>query len=369
MSSVYSFSLATEKDDVALREIIRSQSMEGSIRIIFQKEPSFFAAERIGAQNLDVLVCREQRTGRIVGFGSRSVRIVFVNGKPEEVGYLSSLRAIPEVRGGTLLPRAYKALRGLHADGKVPFYFTTIFEENEIARRALTSGRAGLPTYQEIGRLNTYIVAISSCKKRVVEFDGTVARGSKRIIPELVEFLNGYNSQFQLAPHFEAQDFKNGFLPEFVPENFYVARVGKSIVGVAGVWDQSNIKQTMIGGYGSMLKRLRPFYNVYAAVSGKPKLPPIGGSIRLFYISFVAINPPNPEILRILLRHIYYDWYSAGYPYFVMGLNEKDSLSSSLSDFQYRTVKSRIYAVYWEDGKKKVEELDNRLPHLEIATL
>ena len=93
MSSAYSFSLATEKDDEALREIIRSQPMEGSIRIVFQKEPNFFAAEIIGAQNLEVLVCRQPGTGRIVGFGSRSVRRVFVNGKPEEVGYLSSLRA------------------------------------------------------------------------------------------------------------------------------------------------------------------------------------------------------------------------------------------------------------------------------------
>ena len=369
MSSAYSFSLATEKDDEALREIIRSQPMEGSIRIVFQKEPNFFAAEIIGAQNLEVLVCRQPGTGRIVGFGSRSVRRVFVNGKPEEVGYLSSLRAIPEVRGGTLLPRAYKALRELHQDGKVPFYFTTIFEENEIARRTLTSGRAGIPTYQDVGGLNTYIVSVSSCKKRVVEFDGTVARGSERIIPELVEFMNGYNSRFQFAPHFEAQDFKNGLFSEFVPENFYVARIGKSIVGVAGVWDQSKIKQTVVGGYNQKLTYLRPFYNMYAALVGKPQLPRIGESIRLFYVSFVAFEPQNPEILRMLLRHIYYDWNSSGYSYFVIGFNESDPLSRALSDFRYRIMKSRIYAVYWEDGKKKVEEFDNRLPHLEIATL
>ena len=130
MSSRYSFALATEKDDAELRKIIRNLPMEGSIRIIFQKEPNFFTAERIGAKALEVLLCREQGDERIVGFGSRSVRRVFVNGKPEEIGYLSSLRAIPEVRGGTLLPRAYKALRELHRDGKVPFYFTTIFDEN-----------------------------------------------------------------------------------------------------------------------------------------------------------------------------------------------------------------------------------------------
>lgn len=367
--SAYCFSRATEKDDEPLREIIRNTPMMGSIQIIFQKDPNFFAAEGIGTQSLDILLCREEMSHRIVGFGSRSVRRVFVNGKTEYIGYLSSLRAIPEVRGGTLLPRAYKALRELHIDGKVPFYFTTIFNENEIAKKILTSGRAGLPVYQYIGGLNTYIVTLKSYKKKTIDFEGTVVRGSQKMISDIVEFLNAYNAQFQLAPSFEVSDFESRLFPEFTLDNFYVARMGKSIVGVAGVWDQGNIKQTVVGGYDKTLKYLRPFYNMYATLTGDPQLPPIGERIRSFYISFVAIDPPNPEILRMLLRHICYDGNSAGYPYCIIGFNEKDPLSKVLSDFRYRMVKSRIYAVYWEDGQKKVEGLDNKLPHLEIATL
>lgn len=369
MPSAYSFQLATEKDDVALREIIRSQPMEGSIRIMFQKEPNFFAAERVGALDLQVLACREKETNRLVGLGSRSVRRVFINGKPEHIGYLSSLRAIPEVRGGTLLPRAYKALRELHADGKVPFYFTTIFDENEIAKKLLTSGRAGLPVYRDVGGLNTYIATLNSCGKKSIDFDGTIVRGSPKMVPDIVEFLNTHNARFQFAPSFEISDFESGLFPEFIPENFYVARIGKSIVGVAGAWDQSRMKQTTVGGYSKTLQCLRPFYNMYAAISSKPQLPPIGGSIRSFYVSFVAIDPPNPEILRMLLRHMYYDWNITEYPYFTIGFNEKDPLSVALSDFRNRVIKSRIYVVYWEDGRDKVKELDNRLPNLEIATL
>lgn len=368
--SKYYFGLAGRDDDKALRNIIRSIPMEGSLRIVFQKEPNFFAAERIGTQSLDVLLCRERASHAIVGFGSRSVRRVFVNGRPENIGYLSSLRAIPEVRGGILLPRAYNALRELHAaDGKVPFYFTTIFDENETAKQLLTSGRAGLPTYQDIGALNTHIVTLRSFRGNPPDFKGTIVRGSREIIPEIVSFLNMYNAQFQFAPCFEVSDFERGMFSGFVPENFYVARIGASIVGVVGVWDQSSTKQTVVEGYSKTLKYLRPWYNTYAMLIGAPQLPQIGEQIRSLYISFIAINPPEPEVLRMFLHRIYRDWNSSGYEYALFGFNEKDPLGLVLLNVRHRIVKSRMYVVCWEDGRKRVAELENRLPHLEIAIL
>jgi hypothetical protein len=83
--------------------------------------------------------------------GSRSIRCVYIDGKPPtRVGYLSMLRGITEAPGNIALARGYRYLQTLHADGAVPFYFTTVLDDNTTAKALLTSGRARLPVYKPI---------------------------------------------------------------------------------------------------------------------------------------------------------------------------------------------------------------------------
>ena len=60
MSSSYRFDLATEADDGALRAILKNTSMPGEISLSFQREPSFFAAERAGNLYSQVIAARER---------------------------------------------------------------------------------------------------------------------------------------------------------------------------------------------------------------------------------------------------------------------------------------------------------------------
>ena len=125
----------------------------------------------------------------------------------------------------------------------------------------------------------------------------------------------------------------------------------------------------MVGGESRLFSLARPFYNMYASLSGRPLLPAAGKSVRSFYVPFLAIEPREPEIFRLLLRHIYYDFHHLDYSYFTVGFNSKDPMKEALLDFTCRIVKSRIYSVSWEDGQNKVNELDGRMACPEIATL
>src|SRR2546427_4471495 len=50
----------------------------------------FFLAEQAGNLASQVIACKDRQTGEIVGMGSRSVRSVYINGRPEHIGYLRS---------------------------------------------------------------------------------------------------------------------------------------------------------------------------------------------------------------------------------------------------------------------------------------
>ena len=95
--SRYRFDLATPDDDASLRTLMADTPTEGDIAITFHREPSWFAGAVVDGKCRQVVACRDVGTGRIVGFGCRSLRDVYVNGRPAVVGYLSSLRLLPEL--------------------------------------------------------------------------------------------------------------------------------------------------------------------------------------------------------------------------------------------------------------------------------
>src|SRR5207248_343014 len=150
--SRYRFELAGPADDADLRRVLAETPMAGRVAVTFRRDPSYFSAPEVDGHCRQVVAAREVETGRLVGFGSRSLRRLYVNGGPREVGYLSSLRLLAGHRNRGLVARGYAFFRGLHGDGRAPLYLTTIAEGNELAVRTLTSGRAGLPAYHDAGR-------------------------------------------------------------------------------------------------------------------------------------------------------------------------------------------------------------------------
>src|SRR5688572_17574929 len=129
--SRYRFELAGPAADADLRHILHATAMPGSMVLSFGREPSFFAAPGVEGFSRQIVACRDMTTGRLIGFGCRSLRRQYVNGTPATVGYLSSLRVLPEHRNQGLIARGYRFFRELHGDGLTPLYLTTIAEGNE----------------------------------------------------------------------------------------------------------------------------------------------------------------------------------------------------------------------------------------------
>lgn len=369
MTTGYYFSLAGENDNAALCALAKNIGMEGPLCLTFSKDPDFFRAEKLGASSLDVITVRERETDRVVGFGSRSIRNVFMNGVPREIGYLSSLRGLPEVRKGTLLARAYKMLKRVHEDGKVPCYFTTILEDNEYAKAMLTSGRAGLPRYTEAGPYHTYLfdrhIWNRDWRDAGFEVDHVPATESA----EILEFINAENQRYQFAPHLRLEDFapEGIFSPYYAPKTFFVARKNGLVVAAAAPWDQYASKQIIVERYNPALSLLRYGYNAYAYWRRMPRLPRAGSVVRPLFISFLAVREgcfdAVPPLLGAIIR--YYD--APIYHSVVMGFNAEHSLAKLVSREPHYLIKSRIYMVDWNNGANVCS--DGRMAQPEVSLL
>jgi hypothetical protein len=367
MMGRFEVGLARADDDEQLMAI-QSMPMEGSINISYQRSPSIFTSiGLLGYQN-EIIVMRDTKTDKIAGYGVRSLRKVYINGELTDVGYLSGLRSHEEYRGSVLLARAYAYLRELPDQTPVPLYFTTIIEGNEVALPVLTSGRAGLPIYQDAGRYTTY--ALGGAQRRKLSRRLKIIRGCRDTLPQIVDFLNKESSRFQFGPHYEASELLGGtqYLG-FSLDDMYVAYDNDECVGVLAMWDQSFCKQNVVSGYSDGIKRVRWAYNLAARIGQNPQLPPEGDKILHYYLALLAVRDDSQEVFESLLGEVRESNSYLGNDYMIIGMHEDNPLSLVLQKDHPITYHSRLFTVFWEDGRRAYEALDKRIPHVEVSSL
>jgi len=364
----FEFRLAREEDDQELRTLLKEIEMTGNIALSFERESNYFVASHCANLKSQTMLVVDREKASIVGVASRAIRYAYVDGIKSKIGYLSNLRGKKEVRNALLLARGYKFLKKLHADNEVSFYISTIFSDNSVAQNILTSQRAGLPIYQDRGKITTGFISLMGCHKfhtpQVVRFSE-----STQSIEEVVKFINCYNARFQYAPHYTVEDFvgKNKLVGFSTDELYLYIKEGK-IVGVMGAWNQTSFKQVKVNGYSKTYQYLRPLYNLYSKLKGVPPLPPVGSYIQNIYGSFIAIEDNDSEIFKALLNSIRKHWSNRGFSYIAIGFHERHPLHWELLKCLSQKLESVLYEVYWDEDEVVLPK-ERLVPYVEIATL
>ena len=370
------FDLAVPRDDEALRRLVGAVDMEGEIRVAFQREPSYLEAAVVEGPDPQVLIAVDEVHREVIATASRSVRARYVNGAPQSVGYLSALRCLDAYRGGTVLARGYAFLRELHEDARAKFYVTTITADNAKALRALAAGRKGLPTYEPSGDYHT--LAIPARRRRRVRLPRglRIRTAAETDLPVLLEFLERVGPNRQFAPRYVESDFfrKNGTFRDLPAANIQLAFRDGRLVGTLASWDQSGFRQSMVSGYGPLLRVLRPVHNVWARLRRAPLLPPPGQALRYRMLALPFVEQNDPEVFRALLdttmdEHARRAARDPGCRLALLGMHESDPLLPAARAYPSRTYLSRLFVVHWADGQSAYEGLDARPVYLELGCL
>ena len=369
--SRYRFRLAEEDDDPQIRRLLRETPMQGLMRISLQCEPSYFESLVPGELH-QTLVAVEERSGRIVGMGSRSVQQRYVDGEPTNVGYLSGLRILESHRGGTLLARGYREMRRLHADHSADYYITTIVDGNEPAFASLVAGRTSLPTYFRLGEYHTFVIPLSS---RRASDDGDLQFRSlaKGDLPAAADFLQQQGKSKLFFPCYQEEDLSSSS-PAF--QGLGLADVlcawrGDELVGLLGTWDQSSIKQCVIEGYSQPLSLLRPAFNGVARCLGWPTFPAVGQQLPTTMAAFPLAKNNDTKIISRLLnaarRHT-----TLRHPQsrsLLVGAFQHDPMFDLIGRASLHRFVSHVFLVYWDEERVRPERFLGSDLYLELGCL
>ncbi len=366
--SRFSFKVAEHSDNEDLLAFGRGCEMPGAIRLAFDRTPDYFDALCVEGSQTEILLCRDDAMG-IAGTGHRSLKTLFVNGQPKPVGYLSALRLASSARNMQVLARGYTALRALDRKGPVPFYLTTIMEDNEAAKSVLLGGRCGLPRYHDFGRF--CCLAMSLHRRARTQPGLSIRRATSADGPAIISLLQTQGRMRQFFPQYHAHDFdmSKGLLRGLDWNDVFLAFRGIELFGVVAAWDQRSYRRWQVTGYNSPLRFLRGPANMLAKLRRMPLLPSPGNPLNYFILSLVCICDNDGEVLTALVDEVVRQ-KQKDYSFFLAGLHEKDPLLKAMLARPHVMLASRLYVVAWEENEQAIKELDPRMiPYLELGSL
>lgn len=363
---------ARPSDDAAIRALLRSHPMDGTIRLTLEREPSVWLAAVVEGRRHHTVVLREPSSGRLVAMGSRAVRLAWVDGRPAWLGYLAQLRRLPEARAHRrTLAQGYAACEATRQADELAYDLTAIVSDNRAARRLLERGLPGLPVYRPWSELVTLTFPVGRRPRRP---PGRVERGSEELLPAIAACLERNGRRYQFAPVWRPSDLGDpARCRGLSPGDFFVVRGsgGEGVVGCLALWDQRAFKQVVVRGYAPPLGRLRPLVNAFLRLRGRPRLPAPGRPLALAFLSHLAVDGDRPEVLVELTRAARAEAGVRGLDYLSLGLaRDNPMLPAMRRAFPARELRSLLYLVHRRDaGADEVAVLDGRCCHVEVATL
>lgn len=360
---------ANAADDAAIREMCRRQTMPGRIRVAFEREPDFSLGCQVSGDDCQIVVARTVNEGEVIGVACRSVRWLYVNGREQRLGYLSQLRIEERYRGRWLVSRGFRLLKQLHDEDPLPAYLVSIVDGNDEAMGVLIRNRRKIfPTFREVAEYRTLAISVGS-PQQPLRCDADISPASARNLAEVAAFLQDHGAHRQFFPVWTEENLRSLAAFGLKIEDLLIARRGGKIAGVAGLWDQSSYKQTVVHGYSGWLKAAAPIYNWSAPRLGRSALPRPGEKLHSAYAALICVANDDTAIFAALLRELRNLASLRRFEYLLVGLDARDPLLPVAREYKHISYPSRLYLAEWPDGGDFHEQLDNRPVYVDIATL
>jgi hypothetical protein len=194
-----------------------------------------------------LIVARDtERDGRLAAYGSIAYRPCYVNGRVRALPHLPEIFLSPEYRNGLLLARSYAFMKA-QAMGE-DFAQTQVCIGNDVALKAFTSRRGGMPAYLPYGRHAFITLPLgdapgmgrAGAAARRVE----VRRAKAGDIPALNAFFAEWGPAKQFYPAYAFESLGTGYYRDLCIGDFFLGFRHGRLAGVTGVWDQGGFKST-----------------------------------------------------------------------------------------------------------------------------
>ena len=337
-SDNFTICIAQKEDDPSIDSFLKNQFMEGPIKLGIQRGTSYCDSLKIEGDESDTILIKDS-INQVKGVATISYRSGMDNHKH---AYLHSLKIDNSLKKSKALFLGFKKLKEILK----PNYqvYTSILSENDIAKRVLCSGRAGLPYYQYQGLLKTFF--ITGVKK--IEYSSNQTNHLHRDeYSDLTSYWQEHLSTRSLSPSINTHTLENktGPLILYEDKNILSVKHNGYILGTLAYRDLTQKKTWTIHDYNHWIRLTKPFINLLANLKNNPTLPSPGPMNHILNGSFFFAD--NNEIALSLINKARY--LIGPKKILMLTLHEKDPFYQLLDSHFKMNLGSDLYTLSWDN--------------------
>ena len=343
---------ATSLDNPQLLELTRSAGMPGTIGLRTERDPDFFGMMRLrGPSTVLVAVAGE----RVVGSICLSKEDAYESGAKCELYYISDFKVHPRYRNqGIGLQLTHEGVDYL-MENQADLALLHVAKGN--ARPfAFFSERTPTPIYENIG---AFRVIQFLGKKKLRASDSAICELDAG--PEVLQFLNDYYKERQLARVVTGSDLENVLI--------YGYFKGGEIRALLCLQDTGAFKQHVITRLPALLRGIVSLNNAVCRLLGTTRLPRVSEPIRMLYIKYLAAPDGNRKVVRCLIRKARQVAFDGSYAFVSLGLHERDPLLALLPGTHRLVFKSTGILVSMKRSRETVARVHAGIPFKDFSTV
>lgn len=336
--------LGQASDNAQLQHLFSVPQNSSGVSIAFGRAPDYFNSQAVMYNDGRLLLVKNKQHGDIAAATNMGKRWLYVDGQPQLVRYGADMRIAPSYQGGRALLYINRAVKEEIGND---WYLTVILQDNQRSKNSFENARAGLPIYRKLGMITTY--TITSAKQKKSEHGLVQAQVSD--IDAMNQFVAELAQQYQFLPYYDFNELLNGaaYFKGLSIDDFWLRKKDGKITGLVGLWDQHLFKQAKVMAYSRALTIIKPFFNVFSALTGGLKLPKVGDNFDYLTLHSPLTATHDLESFDELLQGAWQLTQQRGFSSMAVTLADNDPRQAVLKSFRHQTLKANHYSVAYNN--------------------
>lgn len=359
---------ATEQDDARLLELISETMPSNGMVLSFERYPRYFDATKTQYTAPDIkLVCAENDPNHILAMINLGRKRCFINLEICDIPYVADLRLDPKYRGKKALNFIMSYVYSHFSTAS--FFQSIVLEDNVIAKHILHQPRADFPIPYLYDDIATYTISKIKIPKNHNQFE--IKTLQRALVPKVNEFVHSMKQYFNFLPVYDFNELEKGNHPYWLGlklEDFKLVYKQGELVGLFGLWNQKQFKQTTVKTYSKSLKMIRPFYNFFAKKTGKILLPKENDHFNYLMIHSPLCNPHHADVFEQILYHAHVQTKTKSTSSFCITLALDDPRTKQMQNIRSHIIRAK-HALHSFESKPDQYFDRNKISYFEVGRI